>query len=73
MNFCKYSAVSVLSNWLYSSELRWPITATAITERNTVNKENLTNKKVLLTYKEGLISYKEDLFKYTKQFVIFNP
>ena len=30
--------------------LRWPITATAITEKATVNKENLTNKKILLIY-----------------------
>ena len=40
---------------------RWPITATAITKKNTVNKENPTNKKVLLTYKKGLLSYKQDL------------
>ena len=39
--------------------LRWPITATAITKRNTVNKENLTNKKVLLTYKQDLLTYTE--------------
>ena len=41
--------------------VRWPITATAITKKNTVNKENPTNKKVLLTYKKGLLSYKQDL------------
>ena len=41
--------------------LRWSITAAAITKRNTVNKENLTTKKVLLTYKKGLLSYKQDL------------
>lgn len=41
--------------------VRWPITATAITKKNTVNKENPTNKEVLLTYKKGLLSYKQDL------------
>ena len=36
--------------------LRWPITATAITKRNTVNKEILINKKIfLLTFKKGLL------------------
>ena len=34
-------------------ELRWPITARTITKRNTVDKENLTNQKVLLSYKKG--------------------
>ena len=47
--------------------VRWPITATAITKRNTINKENITNKKVLLTYKKGLLSYKQDLLTYTKK------
>ena len=41
--------------------VRWPITATAITKRNTINKENITNKKVLLTYKKGLLSYKQKI------------
>ena len=48
--------------------LRWPITATALTKRNTVNKENLTNQKVLLTYKKGLLPYKQDLLIYTKKY-----
>ena len=47
--------------------LRWPIAATAKTKRNTVNKENLTNKKVLLTYNKGLLPYKQDLISYTKK------
>ena len=42
--------------------LRWPITATAKTKRNTVNKEIFINKKkVLFTYKKGLLSNKKDL------------
>ena len=41
--------------------VRWPITATAITKRNIVNKEMLINKKVLLTYKKGLLSIQKDL------------
>ena len=41
--------------------VRWPITATAKTKRNTVNKEILINKKVLFTYKKGLLSNKKDL------------
>ena len=47
--------------------VRWPITTTAITRRNTVNKENLTNQKVLHTYKKGLPPYKQDLLTYTKK------
>ena len=47
--------------------LRWPIAATAKTKRNTVSKENLTNKKVLLTYNKGLLPYKQDLISYTKK------
>ena len=50
----------------------WPITATAITKRNTVNKENLTNKKVLLTCKKGLLSYKQDLLTFTKKDLLTN-
>ena len=53
-------------------DVQWPITATAITKRNTVNKENLTNKKVLLTYKSGLLSYKQDLLTYTKKDLLTN-
>ena len=49
------------------SFLRWPITATTITRRSTVNKENLTNQKVLHTYKKGLPPYKQDLLTYTKK------
>ena len=52
--------------------VRWPITATAITKRNTINKENITNKKVLLTYKKGLLSYKQDLPTYTKNDLLTN-
>ena len=32
---------------------RWPITVMTNTKRNIINKENLTNKKVLLTPKKG--------------------
>ena len=40
--------------------LRWPLTASTITKRNTVKKENLTNKKNLLTYiKKDLLTYKK--------------
>ena len=42
--------------------LRWPITATAITKGNTINKEILINEKNLLTYKKDLHSIKNDLF-----------
>ena len=48
-------------------DVRWSITATTITKSNTVNKENLTNQKVLLTYKKGLLSYKQDLLTYPKK------
>ena len=58
---CKNNAVG----WL-------PITATAITERNTVNKEKLTNKNVLLTYKKGLLPYKQDLFTCIKKDLLTN-
>ena len=44
------------------------MTATAITKRNTVNKENLTNQKVLLIYKKGLRPYKQDLLTYPKKY-----
>ena len=47
-------------------------TATAITKRNTVNKENLTNKKVLRTYKKGLLSHEQDLLTYTKRDLLTN-
>ena len=47
--------------------VRWPITITAITRRNTVNKENLTNQKVLRTYRKGLPPYKQNLLIYTKK------
>ena len=43
------------SELIHSTFLQWPTTATTITKRNTVNKENLTNQKVLLTYKKGLL------------------
>ena len=46
-------------------KLRRPIAATAITKRNTVNKENLTNRNVLLTYKKGLLPYIQDLVSHT--------
>ena len=38
-----------------------------ITRRNTVNKENVTNQKVLHTYEKGLPPYKQDLLIYTKK------
>ena len=44
----------------------------AITERNTVNKENLTNKKALLTYKKGLLSNKQDLLTYPEKDFLAN-
>ena len=43
-----------------------------ITRRNTVNKENLTNQKVLHTYKKGLPPYKQDLLTYTKKNLLIN-
>ena len=49
------------------ANLRWPTTSTTITRRNTVNKENLTNQKVLHTYKMGLHPYKQDLLTYEKK------
>ena len=52
--------------------LWWPITTTTITKRNTINKENLTNKKVLPTYKRGLPPYKQDLLTYTKKSLLRN-
>ena len=44
----------------------------AITERNTVNKENPTNKKALLTYKKGLLSNKQDLLTYPEKDFLTN-
>ena len=44
------------------------MTATAITKRNTVNKENPTNQKVLVTCKKGLLPYTQDLLTYTKKY-----
>ena len=38
-----------------------------MTRRSTVNKENLTNQKVLHTYKKGLPPCKQDLLTYTKK------
>ena len=38
-------------------------TATTITNRIAVKKENLVNKKVLLTYEKGLLRYKQDLLR----------
>ena len=52
---------------LQSLHVRWPIIDTALTKRNTVNKENLTNQ-VLLTYEKGLLPYKQDLLTYTKKY-----
>ena len=43
------------------------ITTMIITRRNTVNKENVTNQKVLHTYEKGLPPYKQDLLIYTKK------
>ena len=53
-------------------DLRWPITTTAITKRNIINKENLTNKKVSLTSKKSLLPYKQDLLSYTKKDLLTN-
>ena len=36
-------------------------------KKNTVKKENFTNKKDLLTYKKGLLPNKQDLLTYTKK------
>ena len=44
--------------------LRWPITATAITKRNTANKEIIINKKTFahkLSIKKDLFTKKKDL------------
>ena len=57
---------------MFMNRLRWPITATGITKRITVNKENFTNKNVLLTYEKGLLSYKQDLLTYTKKDLLTN-
>ena len=43
------------------------ITTMIITRRNTVNKENVTNQKVLHTYEKGLPPCKQDLLTYTKK------
>ena len=37
-------------------------------KKNTVDKENLTNKNVSLTCKKGLLPYKQDLLTYTKKY-----
>ena len=58
--------------FFYIKYVRWAITATAITKRNTANKENLTNKNVLLTYKKGLVSSKQHLLTYTKKDLVTN-
>ena len=61
--------------WLLLKEfrnLRWPITVTVITKRNTVNKENFTNKNALLTYKKGSLPYKQDLLTYAKKDLLTN-
>ena len=53
--------------------LRWPITATAKTKRNTVKKEILINEKKFCSYKKGLLSnlkkfvYKEKRFTHTEK------
>ena len=54
------------------SSLKRPITTKAITKRNTVNKKNLTNKKVFLTFDKGLLPYKQDLLTYIKQDLLAN-
>ena len=46
---------------------RWHITASIITKRNTANKENLANKKVLRTYRKGFLPCKKDLLSYTQK------
>ena len=51
--------------------LRWPITATAITKRNTVNKEIIINKKTFahkLSIKKDLFTKKKDLLTQKKRF-----
>ena len=52
--------------------VRGPMTATTITKRNTVNKQNLTDKKVLLKYKKGLLPCKQDFLTYTKMDLLTN-
>ena len=64
LSFLPFSLSIILSN---NSSLWWTITATAITKRNTVKKEHLTNKKVLLTYKKDFLPYKQDLFNIQKR------
>ena len=43
-----------------------------MTKRNTVNKEDLTNEKILLTYKKGLLPHKQDLLTYTTMDLLTN-
>ena len=68
------SYYNISANRFGRSGMRWPLTATEITKRNSVNKKILITKKVLLTYKKGLLTKKKDLLTrkkglltYTKQ------
>ena len=60
-----YKKMSVMKQFLWKVTflyfVRWPITATAIAKRNTVNKEILRNKWGLLSLKKGLVTKKKDL------------
>ena len=61
--------------WLLLNQfrnLRWPITATVKTKRNTANNENFTNKNALLTYEKVLLPYKQDLLTYAKKDLLTN-
>ena len=55
------SYYNISANRFGRSGMRWPLTATEITKRNSVNKKILITKKVLLTYKKGLLSNKKGL------------
>ena len=71
--FVKKVFLEILQNSQENTCLRvsflwWPITATAKTKRNTVNKGILISK-VLFTYKKGLLSNKKDLLTKKKDFL----
>ena len=51
---------------LLKSRVRWPITTTPITKRNTVNKENILNKKTFCSHIKGFLSIKKDLLTQKK-------
>ena len=66
--FVRFSLLTVFLLLLpWQLWIRWLITAITIAKRNTVKKENFTNKKVLLNYEKCLLPYKQDSLTYTKK------